>query len=690
MEIIKKCDGLPLAIKAVGGLLRTKRATEREWKSILNDPRWSTDKTHADLNSALHLSYEDMCPPLKQCFLYYSLLDNGCPRHIVVGMWMSEGFLGVPTDDERRQEQAGDIGMGYYRDLITRNLIEPISSSGAQRGRESGAAYMMHDVIRSFAQYMAKEEALVVRLGQTTSPLISSQKFRRLSIESSKFESPSSLKWSSISGKQELVRTLIIHGMINFEPTTSSEPSLSRFPSLRVLRLSHLKADRLIDSLVNLKLLRFLFLEHTDISRLPDDIEKIKFLQHVWVGGCPNFAGQLPSSMLKLEYLRSLCLMGTRFLVPKGLGGLTHLRVLRNFPVQVDGEWCSLQELGTLSQLRMLAIEGVEAVPSSVLAAKAKIRDMEQLRTLILSSWERYHPNPRVTWLECRRLEEVFDELCPPPHLEKLIIGSYMGLRPPSWMCVALSSVDFSSLRNLKMMRLPFCTQLPDGLCRLRSLEKLVISYAPYIERVGPEFQKTSGGVSFPRLQVLMLHGLQEWMEWEWENEGKGEDEGEVEVQTKTIAMPSLHTLHIVKCKLGCLPAGLASSRRLALTQLWLYDVAGITTVENFPSVVELDVRVCPSLEVIRSFPSMQRVTVMSCPKLQVLECGPAMHTMVLSDATMKELPEYVRDLKPRVLRLDCHPKLRHLLSSSNSDHTSAEYKAEMDKLHHCEKLLLL
>ena len=68
-----------------------------------------------------------------------------------------------------------DVAMHNYRDLITRNLIEP------NEFVRDGSVCRMHDVVRFFAQYMAKEDALsVVGAGQLSS-LVLSPKLRHLS-----------------------------------------------------------------------------------------------------------------------------------------------------------------------------------------------------------------------------------------------------------------------------------------------------------------------------------------------------------------------------------------------------------------------------------------------------------------------------------------------------------------------------
>uniref|UniRef100_A0A0A9FWR5 Uncharacterized protein n=1 Tax=Arundo donax TaxID=35708 RepID=A0A0A9FWR5_ARUDO len=62
MGIIAKCDGLPLAVKVMGGLLRQKKTRRGEWESVLNDSVWSVSQMPEGLNYAIFLSYQDLHP----------------------------------------------------------------------------------------------------------------------------------------------------------------------------------------------------------------------------------------------------------------------------------------------------------------------------------------------------------------------------------------------------------------------------------------------------------------------------------------------------------------------------------------------------------------------------------------------------------------------------------------------------
>ncbi|KAL5542536.1 hypothetical protein UlMin_010246 [Ulmus minor] len=75
-EIVKKCQGLPLVIATIAGLLSTKKKVELEWQRVLDDL-----KTKSEMNSQLCsileilcLSYYNIPFPLNYCcFLYFGI-----------------------------------------------------------------------------------------------------------------------------------------------------------------------------------------------------------------------------------------------------------------------------------------------------------------------------------------------------------------------------------------------------------------------------------------------------------------------------------------------------------------------------------------------------------------------------------------------------------------------------------------
>jgi len=159
MKIVRKCGGLPLAIKVMGGLLSTKPQSETDWEAVLNHRAWSVDGLPEELDKRIYLSYEDLSPQLKQCFLYCSLFPKATRilHRSVVPMWISEGFIQPQGGSSSHDDQLEEIATEYHKELITRNLIEPTKNN------ITGYSCTMHDVVRSFAEYMSREDSLVVQ-----------------------------------------------------------------------------------------------------------------------------------------------------------------------------------------------------------------------------------------------------------------------------------------------------------------------------------------------------------------------------------------------------------------------------------------------------------------------------------------------------------------------------------------------
>ncbi|CAM0953219.1 unnamed protein product [Alopecurus aequalis] len=664
MQIIEKCDGLPLAIKVMGGLLCHKGKERRDWETVLNDDLWSVSQMPEELNYALYLSYEDLSPCLKQCFLHFSLKPKKTILHDseYVGMWIGEGF--VHGDLDRLEE----VGIEYHKELILRNLIEPGTSYLGQH------VCHMHDVVRSFAQFVTRNEALVVHNGETvSSSKLSLQRFLGLSIETKGMESDE-FEWRSLH-EQKSLRSIIIIGNLKIQ----SSDSLITASCLRTLHIESTKCAALIESVHQLKHLRYLAVKKcTDITNLPKDIHKMKFLLHISLEGCDNLA-ELPDSIVKLLELRFFDLDGTcANSMPRGFCALKNLRTLNGFPAHMDGDWCSLEELGALSQLRSISIVGLQNVSAASFTTKARLGEKVYLSMLRLFCNSRLGNGGLMEEIipekDQRIVEEVFDGLCPPPCIEYIRVHGYYGRQLPRWM-KSTTMTHFNSLRTVKLNDLACCTQLPDGLGQLPCLEYLVVDRAPAIECVGPEFVQpfnhchhvsSLATVAFPRLHELNLNKMVQWEEWAWD----------VEVQ----AMPALEELFIKTCKLRCFPPGLGLHAR-SLKKIIIWHVNGLHSLENFASVVELSLYNIPYLTSISSFPKLQKLEINFCPNLESLQEMNALRTLMLVVYySEKRLPLYLQTVNPSHLMLNCSSKILASMAAGKCG-------SEWDKFSHIEKV---
>ncbi|XP_015697779.2 uncharacterized protein LOC102705118 [Oryza brachyantha] len=415
-----------------------------------------------------------------------------------------------------------------------------------------------------------------------------------------------------------------------------------------------------------LKHLRYIFIKCRDIARLLRNISKLKLLQYLEI--VSENSVKLPDSIVKLGQLRHLYLPGITINgMPRRFSELTNLRHLYRFPSQADSDWCSLQELGPLAQLRELSLINLENVPATSLATKARLVEKSHLSFLGLYCSSRLDDDGLVVdegvpKEEERLIEEVLDELTPPLCLESISITGYFGERLPRWM-MSRAAGAYDRLSIVMMNDLAYCTQLPDGLCRLPSLLYFSVSGAPAIKRVGPEFliiQPSSSqrhhANAFPRLKDMKLLRMVEWEEWEWDQQLNI-------VQT----MPALEKLMLKKCKLKCIPSGL-SSQATALRIMDLVEIKQLNSVESFASLVELNLINNPDLERVLSLPRLRRLVIINCPKMRALEEVPELQRLVLEDCDMEELPGYLlKDASPRHLVLYCSLKLLTSIAAKES-----------------------
>ncbi|XP_038976424.1 putative disease resistance RPP13-like protein 1 isoform X1 [Phoenix dactylifera] len=632
MRIVEKCDGLPLALRTVGGVLRTKEKRHSEWDKVLSSPAWSFTKLPKEEMGPLYLSYLDLPPLLKQCFTCPSLFPEGylIPQDLFVSCCIAEGF--VTSEDNTPLE---DVAEGCWKELVQRNLLQPDPAYYDQ------SVCRMHDLLRSLAQLITGDECFVGDAQAIENKITSSSsslasiKLRRLSIVDEKLETiPDFIMEQTSLRNLSFFHTPLICDL--------PENLFKKLRSLRVLNLRETAINNLPTFLGDLVHLRSLDLSDTNIREIPESIRNLRNLQFLALENC-KYLHNLPRGVVGLINLRILDVTGAPLEgLPVGIGRLKQLRSLWGF-VANGYEGCTLEELKSLSQLRFISMVKLERVSDKDEAGAAALKAKPHLTVLFLhctlpSSSSNVQQSRANDYEEedIKRIGEVFEELCPPPCLEQLTINGYFGREFPSWMMTPSSS----SLRNLRWMDLKncaICQQLPP-LGMLPQLDYLWIEGASEVTSIGPEFLLLADSCFssyFPKLEALGFKNMTNWEEWWWRLE-------EEDNQTTSL-LPSLKALKIDGCpKLRSLPESLLC-HATALKELYIDGAHSLREIQNHPSLTELILISNSRLERVSNFPRLKHLGVYDCEELKFVEGVDAVEHIQLPDREAeKSLPEWL------------------------------------------------
>ncbi|XP_064957245.1 putative disease resistance protein RGA3 [Musa acuminata AAA Group] len=605
MKIVEKCGGLPLAIKAIGGVLRDRGLNRSAWEEVLRSAAWSRTGLPEGVHGALYLSYQDLPSHLKQCFLYCTLFqeDFEFRRSDIVRLWIAEGFV-----EARGDVSLEETGEQYYIELLRRSLLQSLQPFSLDHDEYS----KMHDLLRSLGHFLSRDESLFISDVQNEwRSGAASMKLRRLSIVAT--ETTDIQHIVSLTKQHESVRTLLVERKSRH--VKNIDDYLKNFVRLRVLRLMYTKIESLPHYIGNLIHLRYLNVSSSLVTELPESICNLMNLQFLILLGCEQLT-QIPQGIDRLVNLRTLDCRGTRLeSFPYGIKRMKHLNELRGFIVNTGNGMCPLEALCGLKELRDLSIHRLERVwleaepgrDTSVLKGKQK------LKNLYLEC--SYTPtSDGHTEEEIERIDKVLDvALHPPSSVVWLRLENFFGLRYPSWMAAASIS---SLLPNIIRLELTGCDHWPllPPLGKLPSLEFLHIRGARAVTTIGPEFfgceaaatgherernsKRPSSSSSspppslFPKLRHLELTNMTNMEVWDWVAEG--------------FAMRRLDKLVLLNCpKLKSLPEGLIR-QATCLTTLNLWDVCALKSIRGFPSVKQLSIIGESDLEIVDDLPAVE------------------------------------------------------------------------------------
>ncbi|XWS52527.1 hypothetical protein CRYUN_Cryun11dG0078400 [Craigia yunnanensis] len=601
-EIVKKCHGLPLAAKAVGGLLRSK-GDVTEWRNVLENNMWDLSNDEDNIVPALLLSYHYLPSHLKRCFAYCAIFPKDYDFEIenLVLLWMAEGLLPQP----RRNKRPEELGVEYFNNLLSRSFF--------QQSRGNGKHFVMHQLIHDLAKFVSKGFCLSLEVNDSDEI---QKTIRHFSYARTGYDG---FQQFNAFHQTKCLRTFLPLKPFFWAEILPYQVYHDLLPTLKCLRvLSLSRYDNIVElpsSIGDLKLLRYLDLSCTAIESLPESICALYNLLTLLLADCGSL-NQLPTQMGKLANLRHLDISGTLRLkeMPLQMSRLKNLQILSAFILgNLSGS--SISELGDLQQLRgTLTIFNLQNVVNPREALEAKFKVKEFLDELVLK-WSGHTLDTSIE-------RDVLSMLQPHINLKKLSIESYGGTKFPDW----LGDFSFSNIVSLRLSHCKYCFFLPP-LGQLPSLKELFIIGFDAVERVGLEFYRNilSSIKPLKCLEILWFEKMLQWQEWlSFE---KDAEEGH---------FPCLRELHIQKCpKLrGALPNYLPSLRKLMIIDCQQLMVS----LPQAPSIYELHLGYSDKVLLKNILPGLNKFTIRGCSTLESLPEG-IMHSLCLQDLKICDCP---------------------------------------------------
>lgn len=450
-QIIRKCKGVPLAIRSLASLLRIKRKKE-EWLQIKDQALSKINTQQEDyVLNILKLSYDHLPSHLKQCFAYCSLFPKGyrVKKDDLIQLWMACGLIQSANTDQHLE----DVGEDYFMDLVMGNFFQDLQND--ELGNVESCK--MHDLMHEVAVSVAGVEC--ISSGHNADVInMSSLHVSYESVE----DLPEILpKCSNQAKKLRTILCLAPTWSYICGETTIPHKDLSRLRRLRVLDLHKANIKVVPSCISELQHLRELDLSYNPIKELPRTLVELYNLQTLKLRQCEELK-ELPNDIRKLAKLRHLDIIDCQKLshMPRGLRALTSLHTLSKFVVcrvgsaLKDHAW--LNELSELDNLSgKFEIENLGWTKEAVLESKgANLSKKGRLKKLNLR-WSEVRKG-RSDEERFANHEAMLEGLQPHPNLRCLLVERYEGTTFPRWMVNDM----IRCIPNLVEIRLQYCPNL--------------------------------------------------------------------------------------------------------------------------------------------------------------------------------------------------------------------------------------
>ncbi|KAH0692229.1 hypothetical protein KY285_019326 [Solanum tuberosum] len=347
-QIVEKCQGLPLAVVLIAGVIvRGKKKEKDLWLKIQHNlDSFVSANNNLEI---MQLSYDHLPYHLKPLLLYFarSRKSKRIPVSKLMQLWMAEGLVDHDIPSKCSLEEATQ---SYLDALISSNLImvDHILSKKNMLSPVRIKVCYVHDVVHDFCSVKAKKEKFLKLINPGARFHASDFLHYRLTIhtEAGKLHKKCVLfnsKNCSVSSKH-LISLKVSGSRLNFRYVCHTRP----FGLVRVLQLdSIVLEDSLMEEIGSLFHLRFLRIHTRDVKAIPVSWLNLQNLETLLIN-MPYSTIVLLPIILKLSKLKHVEIGMGSFFEEKEEEDNIQSRIL-------EGE---NSKLTTLSDVRILYSQG--------------------------------------------------------------------------------------------------------------------------------------------------------------------------------------------------------------------------------------------------------------------------------------------------------------------------------------------
>ncbi|KAH0745538.1 hypothetical protein KY285_007195 [Solanum tuberosum] len=489
-HIVQQCQGLPLSIVVVAGLLVKMDLTHDNWKKVEENLNSFFGTVSERCQSILSLSYNYLPQYLRACFLYIGGFPEDREINVskLIRLWIAEQF--VKARNNKRLEVVAEE---YLLELIDRSLIliDRLAANGRMK------TFKIHDLLRQLCLSETHTENVV-----NGNFLVAIDDQRRV-ILLSKLEEKQVYPPMHSNG---IARTFFSMQYFYYTDFPEAIRSIfSEFKLLKVLDVSKVWLDfsSLISELVHLRYvvanikeagsldklrnLQTIILEKNIGVNRPVDIWRLSELRHVDIDSPLYISNPLEAeNLLFLNNLQNLNLYNSHFIV-EIIKRTPNLKKLKFIDESEHPDWSAiLDSLILLEDLEILRIElkriDVNIFSGDILSCKIKKLSPNIKKLILLGTyipWEVVNLLANLPNLEVLKGNRAFagtdwtvDEDVVFRKLKYLLISEADLER---WE--AAGSDNFPMLEQLILYVLPELEEIPESIGDIMTLKLIQIEY---------------------------------------------------------------------------------------------------------------------------------------------------------------------------------------------------------------------